>query len=199
MPKHCSNCGVMVKDDAKFCDDCGHPLTSEAPSQTTEPGGERVILALSNARKPKSFGRHDDYCIAITPQRMIFTRVTGDMLKEASKEASEKAKAEGKGRLRRWGSQLKAYTNFGDRYIGKTPQEVLAENKDNFAVDNSSIRRIKVKSKSRGEDADYYEFNVETNSGTHKFEFHSSLPKNFDELKKIYGDRVKKPGWLKLF
>lgn len=198
LPKFCSSCGSEVKENAKFCSECGATLGREETSKPERPDEEMVTFVLPSAKRPKSFGRHDNYCIAVTPRRMIFARVTGDMLKEASREAVEKAKEEGKGFIGRWGSQLSTLMNYCDRYVGKTPQDVLAENKENFYVDNSGIHKIRVKSKSRGEDDDYYEFTFETNSGKHKFEF-DSLPNNYNELEKMYGNRVKKEGWFKLF
>lgn len=199
MAKYCSNCGTKINENSKFCSECGQQLNVIGVSQSRDTGEERVLFALSNARKPKSFGRHDDYFIAVTPQRMILARVTSDMLKEAAKEAGQRAKEEGKGFLRRIGSQLGAHFNLGDRYIGKPPQEVLGENNETFEINNNSIRRILVKKKSRGDDFDYYEFNIESESGKHKFEFEGSLPKNFEDLKNFYGDRVKTKGWFKLF
>jgi hypothetical protein len=199
MIKYCSNCGAELKENSRLCSECGQQIDFEASSYNIEADVERVLFALSNARKPKSFGRHDDYCIAITHQRMIMARVISDMLKDAEKEARHEAKGEGKGFFRRIGSQLRAYMNFGDRYIGKLPEEILDENSENFDINNKSINRILVTKKSRGEDSDYYEFNIKTSSGNHKFVFESFLPKNFNDLKAIYGDRVKTKGWFKLF
>ncbi len=199
MVKYCSNCGAEIQENSKFCSECGQQIDFEASSHNMEADVERVMFTLPNARKPKSFGRHDDYCIAVTPKRMIMARITSDMLKKATKEAGHEAKGEGKGFFGRIGSQFGAYMNFGDRYIGKLPQEVLDDNNENFDINNKNIKKILVRRKSRGEDSDYYEFNIETASGNHKFIFENSLPKNFDDLKTIYGDRVKTKGWFKLF
>jgi hypothetical protein len=199
LAKYCSNCGAKVEGNAKFCNECGTPIFGKGDSKAKGVDGEKVLFALSNARKPKSFGRHDDYCIAVTPQRMIFARVTSEMLKESAKEASEEAKAQGKGFFGRIKSQMGAHFNFGDKYIGKNPQEILVDHEDNFEINNRNIKRIQVRSKTRGEDDDYYEFNIETTSGKYKFEFPSTLPKNYDNLKSIYGGRVQTKGWFKIF
>ena len=41
--KECPSCGTSVRDDARFCLDCGHPFASEAPEASADPWTGRVI------------------------------------------------------------------------------------------------------------------------------------------------------------
>lgn len=85
------------------------------------------------------------YILVITSQRIIFARVTNDMLKQAVADARDGAKTEGKGFFGQWGAQLAAYSSLADRYLTMQPEQILHENGDNFAVDRASVTKTRLK------------------------------------------------------
>ncbi|MCC6028835.1 MAG: hypothetical protein LM591_01665 [Candidatus Korarchaeum sp.] len=87
---------------------------------------ERVIGAIL-LKKPKSMGRWDTYAAVITTRKMIFAQITKDMVKRATEEARQKAKAEGKGFLGQWSAQLGASFGYARRYLNMEPSDILSE------------------------------------------------------------------------
>ncbi len=156
---------------------------------------ETMAALIPLVRKPKSFGRSDTYTLIVTDSRMVFAELTGDMMKQAAADAQRQGKEEGKGFFARWGDQIKACMTFSERYRHMTPDEALQENPGNFAIQNSSVKKIKVSSKedSRGSNdvgVSYTELKIEAGS---KFEFKvDGNAKSVKEaLKPVFGDVVK--------
>jgi hypothetical protein len=154
--------------------------------------GERVICTVRNLMKPKSFGRWDTFNVVVTDRRMIFAQMTGDMIKAAASEAQERGKSEGKGFMQRWAAQMGAGMDYADRYMGMEPEGILRESQGNFALDNSSIRSIRIKDKN-DDNRSAYKFEVEASGGKYKFETRE-FPESTETLKQIFGDRVKASG-----
>ena len=156
---------------------------------------ETIAALIPLVRKPKSFGRSDTYTLIVTDSRMVFAELTGDMMKQAAADAQRQGKEEGKSFFARWRDQIKACMTFSERYRQMTPDEALQENPGNFAIQNSSVKKIKVSSKedSRGSDdvgRSYTELKIE--AGT-KFEFKvDGDSRSIKEvLKGVFGDIVK--------
>ena len=114
---------------------------------------EQVKCVLHNIKKSKMFGSWDAFNVAVTDSRCIFAKLTADLLKKAAAEANEAGKAEGKGFLGRWGDQMSATMGYGNRYMNYTPDQVLQETKDNFAINFTDIKSIDFKEKRRIQDA----------------------------------------------
>jgi hypothetical protein len=209
---YCENCGKELKPTSKFCGRCGFPVNLDA--QVTPPGSPEPVAAApqpapqaGNAtdkseqvlgvlvlRKPKSFGRYDSFSGVLTSQRLIFAQMTGDMLKDAIKQAREQAKAEGKGFFGQWGEQLKASASFASRYLDMEPSAVLSETPGNFAVSNISVGEVKLKLKDSGSQANQREFEIEIKSSSGKYKFRMDENNDYvNMLKQVYGDRVKTP------
>ena len=108
---------------------------------------EKVSFILYNIKKSKSLGRWDTYNVAVTERRCIFAKLTADMLKKAASAANAEGKAEGKGFLSRWSDQMQVSLSYGDRYLNMAPEDVLRENPENFALDNSEIVAVKFRQK----------------------------------------------------
>jgi hypothetical protein len=214
---YCENCGKELKPTAKFCGNWGKPVdkyaqqkvasspepvavapepvpntvAEKAPTQsTTEP-----VLGVLLLRKPKSLGRYDTYSGVLTPQRLIFAQMTGDMLKEAINQARAQAKAEGKGFFGQWGEQLKASASFASRYYHIEPSVALSETPGNFALGNNTINEVKLKLKTYGNpDNNQREFEVEFKGSSGKYKYRMDENNDYlNMLKQVYGDRVKKP------
>jgi hypothetical protein len=92
--------------------------------------------------------------LVLTDQRVIFARVTTAMMQEAVADASDGAKAQGKGLLGQMGARMSAHSLFAKRYLEMPPSQILAETDGNFAIDRSAITKTKMKTEySGGEDA----------------------------------------------
>lgn len=159
---------------------------------------EAIATIISTVRKPKSFGRSDTYTLIVTDTRMIFAEMTGDMLKEAAMEAQRLGKEEGKGFFSRWGDQIKASMRFADRYWQIPPDDALAENSKNFAVQNASVKKIKVRSRDDSAHPDepartYTELKIESSSGKFEFKIDGHDAKGIREaLQAVFGGIVTK-------
>lgn len=167
------------------------------PQQWAAPSyGESVVGVVPNVRKPRSLGRWDSFALVLTNQRMILAQITSDMVKNAAMVARDQAKAEGKGFFGQWASQLKGTFGYAQRYLQMDPTSILSETPGNFAIENNSIREIKlhIKEERRGQEVARSEFEIEIQSGYGKQEFRMDMDDNsVNTLKQVYGDRVKMP------
>ena len=214
----CPNCGRQISEDDRFCRSCGASINVEQapsvpppsapyvapipatayippppPTPTPAPtAGERVICTVRNLMKPKSLGRWDTYNIVVTDRRMIFALMTGDMIKAAANEAQERGKSEEKGFMQRWAAQMSAGMNYAERYMGMEPEGILRENPGNFAVDNLSVRSIRIRDKNE-RNRSVYEVEIEAGGNRYKFDT-NEFPDSTEILKQMFGDRVKASG-----
>ncbi len=167
------------------------PQTPPAPQNAIS---EQTIGAIV-LKKPKSFGRWDTFTGVLTTQQFIIAQMTGDMVKDAALQARDQAKADGKGFFGQWGEQLKASFGYTKRYLTMTPAAIIAETPGNFAINNSTIREIKLKLKHlQGQGKYNREWEVEICSSAGNYEYKMDENSEFvDLLKKAYPDRVKLP------
>jgi len=157
---------------------------------------ESIATVIPLVRKPKSFGRSDTYTLVVTNERMVFAELTNDMMKEAVAEAQRKGKEEGKGFFARWGDQFKATMNYSERYWKMSPDEALGENPKNFAIQNASVKKIKVSSKEISSGSDdsgrsYTEMKIESSAGKYDFRADGQAKSIKEALKGVFGDTVK--------
>lgn len=104
---------------------------------------ERIMAVLPRLIKPKPFRRDTLYAIVITDRRSIFARITDKMLREVMK-AQDRVKRRA-WRLRLWwADKVETFYNY-DRFLTMNPDDILRENSDNFAIENSCILSFVVK------------------------------------------------------
>jgi hypothetical protein len=168
-------------------------VTQNSPVSQSTPS-EQVIGVLV-LKKPKSFGRWDSFTGVLTNEQFIVAQMTSEMIKEATMQARDQAKAEGKGFFGQWSDQLKASFGYTKKYLTMEPAAIKAETPGNFAIDNNTIREIKLKLKHiQGQDNYNKEWEIEIHSKIGKYEFKMDDNSEFVELlKKAYPDRVKLP------
>lgn len=108
--------------------------------------------------------------------------------------AKERAKSSGKGFLGQWSEQLRATLGYAQRYLNMEPLAILAETSGNFAIENRTIREIKLKLKRIRKETSFHEFEIEVHSTSGKFEFRMDENGDYVKLlKQAYGERVKLP------
>lgn len=108
---------------------------------------ERVISIIPNVTLKAGFMgfASKQITLVLTDQRVIFARITTAMMQEAVADASDGAKAQGKGLLGQLGARMSAHSVFAKRYLEMPPGQILAETDGNFAVDRSTITKTKTK------------------------------------------------------
>jgi len=207
---YCTNCGKQVQVNHKFCQSCGTPVESLASSESpdspatanfvkptppdippqadfpTSSNTETVKMVIPNLTISKSWGRSDTYNVIVTDRRSIFAKLTNQIMSETIKRRREKAASEGKGFFGKWAAQMAGFNNYTDRYSTLSPDQVLNETKGNFAIDNASIRKVKV---SFNNDEDSAEYEVEITTANEKLNF-KALYNPSTMLKNIYGSIV---------
>lgn len=173
------------------------PLTfqTQSVSQTIplqQQTGE-VTVGVILLRRMKSLGRYDTYAGAVTTERLIFAQLTADMINQASKQAVEQAKAEGKGFFGAWGDQLKATFGYTKKYLTMPPQAILSETPGNFALYNNTISEIKFHLK-KDYEGHHHGFEVEIKSSMGNYKYNMDENSEFtNTLKRVYGNRVTMP------
>lgn len=109
--------------------------------------GEHVIAVIPNTTlKAGLMGlKSKQHTVVVTDLRVLFAQMTVQMMKQLVADARDNAKADGKGFFGQWGAQMGAYSGLAQRYLEMAPEQILAENPGNFAVDRSTIRKAQLK------------------------------------------------------
>jgi hypothetical protein len=207
---YCTNCGKQVQINHKFCQSCGTPVESLASSDSPDSPAtanpvkptppdipppaespassytETVKMVIPNLTISKSWGRSDTYNVIVTDRRSIFAKLTNPIMSETIKLRREKAAAEGKGFFGKWAAQMAGFNNYTERYSVLSPDQALNETGGNFAIDNASIRKVKVRLSS---DEDSAEYEVEIITANEKLNFKARYDPS-KMLKNIYGSIV---------
>jgi len=166
------------------------------PQQTYQPqnSGETTIGVIQ-LRRTKSLGRYETFAGVITNQRLIFAQITGEMMKQATIQSRDQAKAEGKGFFGQWADQLKGTFGYTKKYFTMPHQAILNETPGNFTLYNNAITEIKIHLKGDHNDHNNQrEFEAEIRSTSGNYKFRMNEDSNLtDLLKRVYGNRVKMP------
>ena len=156
--RFCTGCGSPLLEGARFCTGCG-TATADAPpvtavAQATAPAvadapqtGERVLAVIPNTTLKGGFMGMASKAgnLVLTDRRIIFAHTTSQMMKQMVSDARDGAKTEGKGFFGQWGAQLSSYSAFAQRYLEMDPEATLAETPENLAIENSAIRKARIK------------------------------------------------------
>jgi hypothetical protein len=150
--RFCTSCGAALTPADHFCSSCGKPLAS--PTQVPPPApvyapppappqpavnNEALIGIIPAVSRKKNLMAMEGFNIIVTQRRMIFAVMTNDMINQAAKQAGKEGGF--------FGGMLNAATVgyiFYKRYLTMPPDAALAENPQNFAVELSQIRKIKI-------------------------------------------------------
>lgn len=213
--RFCEACGASLKEPTVISSQAAskshipppppdqHPSSNNQNKQTLTPNiqesepnqpPQENILGILSLKKSKSLGRYDSYTGVVTTHRLIFAQLTSQMLKDAAMQARDQAKAEGKGFFSQWGDQLKASSNYSQRYLTMNPIAIINETPGNFMVNNNTITEVKLNLKNIGDDDSNTEFEINVNSSQGRYQFRmDNRDANVKLLKQAYGERVKMP------
>jgi hypothetical protein len=145
--RFCTSCGAALTPDDRFCSSCGKPLASPAAAPTApayappQPAinNEALIGIIPAVSRKKNLMAMEGFNIIVTQRRMIFAVMTNDMVNQAAKQAGKEGGF--------FGGIINAATigyTFYRRYLTMPPDAALAENPQNFAVELSQVRKIKI-------------------------------------------------------
>lgn len=118
-------------------------MTVEHPYGTTE----RILSFIPNVTvKAGLLGLASrQHSLVITNNRILFARMTVARMKELSQQARNEAEEQGRGRVGQMLTDPHVYDRLGQFYRELGPDAVLADNPANFAVDRSTVTKVKVK------------------------------------------------------
>jgi len=95
-------------------------------------------------RRKGLFGS-EAFNLVLTPQRLVFARLTSDMVRDAGEQAKQSAEADGKGFFGQWRARMGANSFIVERYHSMPIGEILREHPDNFSIPNQQVRKVEVK------------------------------------------------------
>ncbi len=163
----CTNCGKQVNPNDRFCGSCGQPMVASVPPPAPLPPpqyappqqyappsqytptpqyaapspspafAETVTGAFPVSRKKGMFAQ-ESFHLIFTPRRLIFAAFTNEMIKQAAKEEGKEGFLAGM-----VGAATLGYTYY-KHYLSMDPEIALRENPQNFALDISRIRKVKL-------------------------------------------------------
>ncbi|PKQ16489.1 MAG: hypothetical protein CVT67_04990 [Actinobacteria bacterium HGW-Actinobacteria-7] len=134
------------------------PAAVAAPVYAAMPqdgASEQVRAVIPNVTLKAGFMgvKTRQYTLVLTDNRILFAQITMAMMKQLVADARDGAKSEGKGFFGQWGAQLTAYSDFAGRYLEMSPEQVLSEAADNFAIERSTITKTSTKTRAASDDS----------------------------------------------
>lgn len=213
VPRYCRFCGASLSETANFCASCGQqvrtvsasrapppPAAPPAPPQPAQPipqvaapNPETIHMILPGANRHSGFLgiKVESFMIICTNRRIVFALQTVQMMQENVRLGRQEAENQGKNFFGKWGAQLSA--NSGKKYWKMLPDQILAEQPANFAIECEQLHSIRMRQEYTNDDSpDSYVMEFATSAGKQKFKFGHlntrELKKNFQEL---YGNIVR--------
>jgi len=214
----CANCGQPVQAIQKFCASCGSELQPPAPGlnqaflstspgtlvyqnvpsfapvyRNPEPGypAETVKFVLPDIWIINSSRIKETYTLIVSERRSIFARSTSEITNIVMQEARVKMDYEHKSFFGKWKASVFAENHFPDHYKNLSPDHILQETRGNFAIDNSTIRKIRMEVYNLEDAAigGYYGYKLQTMTGDLNF---YSTYNHLSTLKLCFGKDVVK-------
>jgi hypothetical protein len=147
---------------------------------------------LSFLERRKGLVGSDAFTLVLTPERLVLARLTSDMVKAASEEARQEAKAQGKGFFGQWGAQLGASRVIAQRYYQMPVEAILGEHPDNFQIPLSQIQKVQVKHGQYDEEQNNPDYLIIQAGNKMRFNLKGiSAGEAKKALKQVLGDRVR--------
>ncbi len=109
---------------------------------------EKVVGVITNTALRAGFmgARTRTHCLVITDRRILFARQTTASMKALNEKANP-----GKSLLAQMGAAGQTYALLIQGYLAMSPEAILAEHPDNFAIERAAVSKVKIKTSSGGE------------------------------------------------
>lgn len=172
-------------------------------NEDVESGTTAPVMGALNGRLKGRF-RAKGYTVVFTRTQTIFARFTSALLTQEIADERATAEDHGAGWFGKWKAQMGAYGTFTERYKSMSVEEILAEHKRNFAIDNQSVQSVHLSDAVTRYDVDENTYDVKsplltitTPSKTYKLRLTDNLRLSEyedygqvkDLLQRVYGQR----------
>ncbi len=125
---------------------------------------EEKIIEVVPVNWKKSMFKQEPWALVITDQRMLFAKWTQELFKKESERRKEETKEAGGGKLKQFFSQMGTGFTYYKKYYEMTPDDILKEHNENFALAPSDIVSLDMK-KGRGKGGAIINVKVGVNIG----------------------------------
>ena len=117
------------------------------PAQQTSQTGESILAVIGGLARVSGFMgvKRKPCALILTEHRIILAGLSAGKIRELVGQARDAAKLEGKGLLGQWGAQMRASSTYQQHYWEMTPDAILAEEPDNFAIPRAFVKKLKFK------------------------------------------------------
>jgi hypothetical protein len=149
---YCRTCGKPVDADSNFCDNCGTQIGNQTPSQPTGSMQPNCVIGFLIIEKTISWARLCYFSVLVTNNQMVFARLNDGQVKEATKYAIDVAKGKNP-----------PPPSFQQRHKASPASAIIAEDKNNFVLENQSIKEITLRPRNYLDDSvarSDYEVNI---------------------------------------
>ncbi|MFH0875931.1 MAG: hypothetical protein V1859_08385 [archaeon] len=141
---------------------------------------ESIIGIIPNTTRKKGLFSNQCINVIITDKRIILAHLTSEVIKEEAERVSKASKEKGKNIFSRMAQYAFCGQSAYKKYFNMAPDEILAENKENFEINPENIIHAKIDSNK------IYKNNIETAINVLKIKHTSgNLELNFDDNKSI--------------
>ena len=125
----------------------GRPAPSAAPAASPGPAttAEPVLGVITGLVRRKGVFGSQGFNMVVTPQRLVFDRITNEMLNDAVRQARQAAREAGRGLLGQWGAQAGAFDRLAQQYFRTPVEALLQRHADNFAIAAQQIRKVSLR------------------------------------------------------
>jgi hypothetical protein len=127
-----------------------------APAGAYAPQSEPVVGIIHGLAQVKGLSARQ-YNLVVTPNRLVFARLTNQMLKDAMAQSKQQAKAEGRGLLGQWGSMFSANAKLCERYYSMPIDMILRETPDNFVIYPQQVKRVRIQVANANDESNNYD------------------------------------------
>ncbi len=150
------------------------------------PAPDQVVTVIGMVTKKTGMFSSELYHLAITGKRLVFALQTKEMQNRDVAGAREEAKQQGKNFFGQIGAQMS--TRSGEKYLGMSPDLILAENPQNFAINLEDVLKISIY---HGDFEDNSPDSMEIKTISQKLKFNISNYYNVEkQLKAVLGSKV---------
>lgn len=154
---------------------------------------EKIIGIIPNV--DSGFFGQKSFNLVVTNKRLIAAILTNKMLKETVKQTREESKDQGDGVLKRIARTAFSGYAYHKKYFDMSPEDILLENTENFYLDSTMIKKIKVRSGAYNNEQGTYDPNIlkiKSVNGKYKFLFsHMSTKEVKTLLSHPFGTLIK--------